>query len=270
MAEWVLVKWGGSLITDKTGTDALRPDILRGLAAEYAAASRASPLRFLLGHGGGSFGHVAAEEAGLNRGRIAEHQWPGVSRTQERVAVLHRHVVDALQQEKLLPISLIPSSYATAWRGVPELAAASVVDAALSAPLMPVTHGDVVFDRDWGASIASTEALFGLWIDRILDRGDRVRCVVWMGETDGVLDAAQQTIPSLTPETIGAVGRGGLVVQPTRGTDVTGGMRLRLKAAARWASAGIPSWIVNGSGADTLQAAIDSRPLPGTRIAAEG
>lgn len=266
MAEWVLVKWGGSLITDKTQPDSLHADRLAALARELAAVAQDSACRLLLGHGGGSFGHTAARESGLNRGSIADRQWTGVARTQERVAVLHRHVIGELTTAGLQPFSLVPSSYASAWRGTPELAADRVVDAALETPLLPVTHGDVVLDRDWGASIASTEALFGLWIERILDRGDRVRCAVWMGETDGVVDATGRTIPALTPDRIET----GLqaLIGPTRGADVTGGMELRLKTAARWASAGVPSLIVNGTGANTLRAAIEGQPVPGTGVSA--
>ena len=59
MSDLIFLKLGGSLLTDKTGTEALRADTLQRLAAEIAAARAADPqLRLVLGHGSGSFGHV--------------------------------------------------------------------------------------------------------------------------------------------------------------------------------------------------------------------
>ena len=61
MPELIFLKLGGSLLTDKTRPQALRPDVLGRLAGEIAAALAARPaLWLLIGHGSGSFGHVAA------------------------------------------------------------------------------------------------------------------------------------------------------------------------------------------------------------------
>ncbi|MFN2221590.1 MAG: hypothetical protein ACK2UH_03495, partial [Candidatus Promineifilaceae bacterium] len=59
--EVVFLKLGGSLLTDKTAVEALRVDVLRRLAAEIKEAfERHGDLKLVLGHGSGSFGHVAA------------------------------------------------------------------------------------------------------------------------------------------------------------------------------------------------------------------
>ena len=57
----IFLKLGGSLITDKTAVSTIRPPIVHRLAGEIAAARAQNPdLRLMLGHGAGSFGHVAA------------------------------------------------------------------------------------------------------------------------------------------------------------------------------------------------------------------
>lgn len=59
----VFLKLGGSLITDKTRPRTVRLDTLKRLCAEIASARKHDPnLQLLLGHGSGSFGHVAAKK----------------------------------------------------------------------------------------------------------------------------------------------------------------------------------------------------------------
>jgi isopentenyl phosphate kinase len=74
MRELVLLKLGGSLITDKTRPYTPRLDKLADLATEIAQALRTHPhLLLILGHGSGSFGHTAAKKYGTKDGLPAPH-----------------------------------------------------------------------------------------------------------------------------------------------------------------------------------------------------
>ena len=56
------VKLGGSLITDKRVENSFRAEAAARVAAEIQSALAQNPdLRLLIGHGSGSFGHVAAQ-----------------------------------------------------------------------------------------------------------------------------------------------------------------------------------------------------------------
>ena len=115
----VLIKLGGSLITDKAAPDSARPEMLRRLAQEIADASAGMPERIVLGHGAGSFGHVAAARHGLGHGPIDPGRLHGVSATQERTARLHLMVVESLLTAGAAPFSLAPSSFVCASAGRP-------------------------------------------------------------------------------------------------------------------------------------------------------
>ena len=54
--EVVLVKLGGSLITDKRQPETAREDVIERLAGELAELGQ-DGVRLVLGHGSGSFGH---------------------------------------------------------------------------------------------------------------------------------------------------------------------------------------------------------------------
>jgi isopentenyl phosphate kinase len=73
----VLLKLGGSLITDKKRPDTARPEVIRRLAAEITQArigpaGEGQSVQLILGHGSGSFGHTAAARLGVPEGAVPE------------------------------------------------------------------------------------------------------------------------------------------------------------------------------------------------------
>lgn len=259
----ILVKLGGSLITEKSRAETARREAIARLAGEIAQAAAAIPEKIVLGHGSGSFGHVAAHRFGIASGVLVPEQLPGVCVTQERAAALHREVTGALAAAGALPFSIAPSSCVVAEAGRPVALAEEPLLLALEQGLLPVTYGDVVMDRTWGASICSTEKLFELMAGRLLERGLFVRRVLWLGETAGLYDASGRTVPRVTEKT---APRALKAIGTPAGTDVTGGMRLRLETALALARHGIPSLLADGLVPGLLERALRGEQVPGTEV----
>ncbi len=262
----VLVKLGGSLITDKSGDCTARPEVIDRLAREIAAARPGMRERLILGHGSGSFGHASAARHGIGAGRLGPAALPGVSETRARAAELHALVIDRLLAAGLAPFTWAPSSALIARSGAPASGAIEPLLAALDSGLLPVTYGDVVMDRDWGASISSTEAVLSYLAGRLRRRGIRVGRALWLGATEGIYDAEGAPIPRVDRGNYARVRR---AIGTTAGTDVTGGMLLRLETARRLASSGIESWIVDGRRPGLLAAGLTGERLSGTCFAAD-
>jgi isopentenyl phosphate kinase len=258
----VLVKLGGSLITDKTRQETPRHETLARLAAELVRALPVCRERLVLAHGSGSFGHVAAQRFGLG-GSGGPPPVTGIAVTQDRAAALHRLVVGALIAAGAAPFSLAPSSSVVAAGGVPQKIYAEPLLRALDSGLLPVSYGDVVLDREWGASICSTESLFSLLARALPRHGIAVRRIVWLGETGGVHDGSGVTLPRLDAASFAAAGA---AIGNAAGTDVTGGMRHRVEAALDLAARGIPSLIADGTIPGLLEHALRGDPVPGTEI----
>ena len=259
----VLVKLGGSLITDKRGHEVFRPRVVARLAREIESVRRHLQDDLVLGHGAGSFGHAAAAKYGVGAGPLGLGGPAAAAIVQDRTARLHRQVIDALLRAKLPVFSQAPSSLFTATAGRVKAGPVATVHHALDRGLVPVLFGDVVVDRTWTASICSTETAF-LTLARAFARANRpVRRVLWLGVTDGVHDDAGRTIATVRAGAARAARRsaGGAA-----GTDVTGGMAHRLDAALALARLGIESWIGNGSRPGRLRDALRGKPVPGTRI----
>ena len=266
MPDLILIKLGGSLITEKARPETPRREVIARLAAEIARAGRSSPFRLIVGHGSGSFGHVAARDSGIAAGLRSADQLPGVSRTQERAAALHQIVMQALIEAGALPFSIAPSSCLVADAGRPAAFAAEPLLLALDRGLLPVLYGDVVTDRSWGVSICSTERLFEALAGILREHGQTIRSALWLGETDGLYDAAGKTVPRISAGDLGGLDRAAAAIGKPAGTDVTGGMLHRVEAALALARLGTPSQLANGLVPGLLERALRGEPVPGTEV----
>lgn len=228
MDELVFLKLGGSLLTDKTRTQALRADVLDRLAGEIAAALAVRPgLRLLLGHGSGSFGHVAARQHGTRAGVRTRDQWRGYAEVAHVAGELNRRVVDALRAAGVPALRIQPSASAQCSDGELVTLAERPLVVALDHGLVPVIYGDVALDAVRGATIVSTEELFRWLAPRLTPHR-----VILVGEVAGVLTAdpaggvAGELIPEITPATLPTIAQ---VLGGSRGVDVTGGMVAKVR-----------------------------------------
>lgn len=268
----VVVKLGGSLITDKTRPSTPRPEVMERLAKEIAEALPELDGHLLLGHGSGSFGHVAASRCGLGKESFSPPRQPadevqrrGLAETQDQAASLHRLVVSALLEAGLSPLGWAASSALTAREGKPRSLYIRSLLRSLEMGLLPVIYGDVVYDDAWGASICSTEQLISHLAGQLRRAGWYVEQLLWCGETDGIYDQEGHTVPRVDDGNIEAV-RG--LLTEARGVDVTGGMHLRLDTCRTLAKRGIASTLLNGTAPGQLRTALLGGDVTGTVVAA--
>ena len=217
----LVVKWGGSAVTNKAGVEELRADVLAAAAARLAAAV-ARGERVVLVHGAGSFGHGQARRHGLHLGKMSA---AGVSETRASVLRLHALVCTALADAGVAVASLSPFP---AWsRDVhqPRLAAC------LAAGLVPVLHGDVVLSADGSScSILSGDRLVedvAAWFD--------VPRVAFLSDVAGCFSRPPppNVGPAYVEGLVRRVSPATLLETSQAGYDVTGGIRAKIDAALR-------------------------------------
>jgi len=269
--ELVFLKLGGSLLTDKTRPQALRAGVLRRLAAEIAGALADRPdLRLLIGHGSGSFGHVAGRKYNTRAGVASPEGWRGFAETARAAGLLNRHVMEALGEAGVPALAFQPSASAQCRDG--ELVAMEwqPIRAALDHGLTPVVYGDVAFDAARGGTIISTEEIFAWLAPQLAPRR-----IVLAGEVVGVLSAdpasgvagelIEEITPAMWPQLVGALGG-------SHGVDVTGGMMAKVAAMLALVQA-VPALeavqIISGLTPGLVREVLtDPRRRAGTRIAA--
>ncbi len=221
----IFLKLGGSLITDKAQPQTARPEILARLAQEIAQALNDRPgMALVVGHGSGSFGHPVAARFGTQRGAASAEDWRGFVEVWTAANQLHRLVVDALRRARVPALGLPPSACTVAEDGAIVEMMTEPVQRALEAGLVPVVGGDVAFDRQRGATIVSTERVFGFLARRL-----RPSRILLAGREPGVFadhPADTRLLEVITEKDLGRV--------PVAGSDtpdVTGGMADKV----RWA-----------------------------------
>lgn len=179
------LKLGGSLITDKTRDNTIRPDVLARVAAEIARFQAENPQSaLLLGHGSGSFGHAAARRHGTRAGVRDAAGWRGFAEVSVAAARLNRIVADALHDAGVPVVSFAPSASARCEDGRLVHLDVAPIRAALEHGLAPLVMGDVAFDTVRGGTIVSTEEVFAYLADHL-----PVTHVLLAGETRGVYRA---------------------------------------------------------------------------------
>lgn len=238
MKELVFLKLGGSLITDKTQPYTPKLDVIEDVALQVLTALQADlNLRLVIGHGSGSFGHVAASEYHTRDGffprpsplihrerdKTEEHYWKGFAEVWYQASALNRFVMKALHKMKIPAIALPPSANVIASDGKVSIWETTSISMALAARLVPVIYGDVTFDEIRGGTILSTEDLFGhlvraLHPQRILLAG--LEAAVWE-------DFPERTrkVETITRDTFTQVSEG---IGKADGADVTGGMESKV------------------------------------------
>lgn len=238
MKELVFLKLGGSLITDKTQPYTPKLDVIEDVALQIMTALQNHPdLRLVIGHGSGSFGHVAASEYQTRDGffprpsplihrerdRTEENYWKGFAEVWYQASSLNRFLMKALHKMKIPAIALPPSANVIASDGKVSIWETTSISMALAAGLVPVIYGDVTFDEIRGGTILSTEDLFehlsrALNPQRILLAG--LEAAVWED-----FPARTRKVETITPLTFSEISEG---VGKAAGADVTGGMESKV------------------------------------------
>lgn len=223
--EFVLLKLGGSLITDKDKPYTPRLDKLADLAEEIKTALGSNPgLQLILGHGSGSFGHVAAKKYGTRDGVMTKEQWLGFTEVRLQAAELNRYVVTSLFEAGLPAMPFPPSASMVSNKRKVIHHNVETIRRALDANLLPVVQGDVAFDEALGGTILSTEDVFTFLVGhfpttRILLAG--IEAGVWAD-----FPARMKLVKQIQLSDYEAM-RGG--IEGSASTDVTGGMKAKVE-----------------------------------------
>lgn len=161
MNDLIMVKWGGSLITDKDKPFTPRLEIIQSLAKQIKKLKEIKPdLKIILGHGSGSFGHAVASKYQTRAGVKTEDDWIGFSQVWHAARSLNVIVTQALHDQGLPAVTFSPASFISSINGKGLDFFQFPLDKALSSNILPVIHGDVIFDHLLGGTILSTEDIF--------------------------------------------------------------------------------------------------------------
>ncbi len=262
MKDLILIKLGGSLITDKTKPFTLKPFTLKRLCQEIHGLKLRSKASFIIGHGGGSFPHVPAKKFRILQGVVNSKSILGIAEVQDAAARLNRIVVSEFIKAKVLAISFNPSSLMLCENGEIKRAFLGSLEKSLELGMTPVVYGDVCFDLRKGCTILSTEKILNFLALKFRKKYRSIK-IVYCGITRGVYDDKGHTIKNINSSNFGKIKS---LLGTSQGIDVTGGMLHKVEEALKVARKGIPILIIDATKPGEIERSVLDEGFEGTLI----
>jgi isopentenyl phosphate kinase len=250
----IVLKIGGSVITDKNRVSTPRPDQIRRIAAEIKDGLGS---KLVLVHGAGSFGHHQAREFGLKSG-LNEKSIRGIMPTHNAVRELNDMIVGGLYDNGVYAAPVHPLSSCVLKDGRIEHICMDVIDSMLAAGIIPVLHGDVVADTARGIDVLSGDQLV-VYLAKAL-HADKVGIGT---NVDGVYAKDFKIIRAITPSNLNEVRES---LAGSGSVDVTGGMHGKIMEMMELANAGIPSCVFNAGRPGNVARFLKGEYIEGTII----
>jgi len=255
----IILKIGGSVITDKEGDLAAKTEVINRLAEEVA---KANVKNLIVVHGGGSFGHPTAERHGIKDGFKQDGQRIGFAETHHVMTVLNGLVMDAFVWHEIPAVSVTPSSCVITENGRIKQFEDAALRMLMKMQFTPVLYGDTTVDEKLGFTVLS-----GDQIVTYLALKFNASKIIMGVDTDGLYNADPKTDKNaklyqrLTLKELFDIK--GKFAKPTA-TDVTGGMFGKVNELLPAVEKGIPVSIVNGCKPNYIYCALTGEKVEGT------
>lgn len=252
----IVIKIGGSVITDKKGYEQSNMKNIEKAAKTIAKCWKEGIREIILVHGAGSFGHQHVEKYGINDGVKTESQKLGYADTHRACAKLSGMFVEKLVGNGVPAVSIPPAAIVKSRNRRIQSMETAVVFSYLKQGYLPVLYGDMVPDEELGGSVCSGDQI----VAKLGKKADRI---ILGTNVDGVFDDRANIIPLITRENFPEIEKHLAAVS----NDVTGGMGGKIRELLELDT---PSYIFNAEDQDKLEALIKGKGVPCTVIRPKG
>jgi isopentenyl phosphate kinase len=258
----IILKLGGSAITDKTAEASPKTQIINRLAEEI---KRADLDNLIVVHGGGSFGHPTAAKYGIKDGYKEDPtQKFGFAETHHMMTVLNGLVMDALIWHEIPAISVAPSSCVVTEDGRVKFFDETVFKSMAKLIFTPVMYGDAVMDEKLGFTVLSGDQLVAYLAIRY-----KATKIVVGTDTDGLFDSDPKTNPNAKPYknlTLKELKEIQPKLDKAPGTDITGGMAGKISELIPAIEAGVHVTVTGATKGLSIYRALTDQSVLGTEI----
>jgi isopentenyl phosphate kinase len=246
----ILVKLGGSVITDKARECTARRQNLERLAHELRAAEG----RMVLIHGAGSFGHFKVQKHGIKDGRIPADKLEVVTEIHRDLHQLGGYVLEALAGAGVNGVLLPGHTVARMGESGLEVRG-DLFEGFASMGTVPISNGDVVLNGSKRFAVCSGDALMVELAKQL-----KPRRVVFVTRADGLVAGGELRKEISSEEEIDDLG--------AKGVDVTGSMEGKWHAAREIARLGHEVQFVSGEVEGRVAKLLRGEEVISTRVRA--
>jgi len=175
----IIIKLGGSVITDKNIPFTFRPEIVRQLASEFAQFYPEK--QFIFVHGAGSFGHILAKKYAMRQGLHGENVRHGIAKTHQGMQKLNTLICDIFLQYNLPVYTLTASSLFLINKGEIVKSWMVTISELVEKGFITVLYGDPSVSIDKGMDVLSGDQII-----TCLAAHFKPKRVIFIMDVDGV------------------------------------------------------------------------------------
>jgi isopentenyl-diphosphate delta-isomerase len=259
--EIILLKLGGSLLTDKNKPFSLREDVLESCLSQIIESQKS----IILIHGGGSFGHPIAKKYQISQGLndSIKNQIIGLSKTHEAMNKFNSIIINKILDNGHSAISVQPSSIFV--QDFNEIIFKSVdpIEKMLELGIIPVLYGDILMSWDSSFTILSGDKIILKLCEKI--QNYKISKVIFAIEEDGIYikdNGNDKLALKLKSNDLTDL----KLAKLDQKIDVTGGIRGKLDTIKEIIKFNIPVQIVNGIKNNNIFKALNNQYLECTTI----
>lgn len=184
MRKLVIIKLGGSVITDKSRPRGFfRRKVVERLALEIKQVKKKKDFDLIIVHGAGSFGHPLANKYRLQNGYLDSKSSEGFSLTKKAMFELTLLIWKVFAEKGLISCVVEPSAVIIGSKARIISFNTDFIDNLLSKGIIPVLFGDAVFDKKMGVSIISGDLMVSYLAKKF--KADKV---IFVSDVDGIFD----------------------------------------------------------------------------------
>lgn len=281
MNKITIIKFGGSVVTDKSTPFTFRSSITRQLASQIQSVLSIKSQSFIIVHGGGSFGHPLAHKFNLSSGfsSTVQNQIFGLAKTHGAMEDLNQKIVSIFLDLNIPVITYSPSS-TFIWKKIPlnatqtsssqlEFNAWEILNTNLNLNIIPILYGDIIFDKEGNFGIISGDRVISYLCENLprnLGPEYIIEKVIFCFDQDGIYENRQNNLKQIRsrihPDEISSL----QFNIKMNSSDVTGGLKGKLVEAQKIAKLGIPVQFINGLAENTLKSALTNNIDIGTYL----
>lgn len=239
----ILIKLGGSVITDKSEYRKFNKETVSRLADEIKRSGK----EVIIVHGAGSFGHVLAKQYAIQNGYANDEQIPVVAQIMQDTRALSGMVTEVLNGSGIPAVSVAPGSCFVLDGGKLIIDNEEPVRRLKELGIMPVMFGDVVPDRKTRFAIVSGDQV----MEKLCEMYDPEK-VIFVSDIDGLYDRDPKK--DRKARMIGTVTKNKLdeIASDSSVADVTGGVKGKMESMLRMTTKDRPCVLVNGNAPERL------------------
>jgi isopentenyl phosphate kinase len=262
--EIILLKLGGSLLTDKNKPYSLREDIINNAIKQLISANE----KVILIHGGGSFGHPLAKKYKILKGinPSVENQILGLTKTHQAMNKLNSYLVKSFLEKDYPSLSIQPSSIFMKDTEKIITISTDIIEGILDLNIMPILYGDIILDKQGSFSIISGDQII-FELCKNIERY-RISKVIFTMETDGlyVIDEKNNENSILATECYSDDLERLNLANLGQKIDVTGGIMGKLNFIKQICDLSIPVQLINGLKDDYIYKSLKNQKIDCTNI----